>query len=233
MFQIILCCRNVASGQSAANEIRTQLPDAELEVMQLDLASFKSINNFADKLSQTVHKVDILINNAGVMMTPKTKSEDYIELQFATNHLGHFLLTKRVLPLMAKSHDARILNVSSVHHVRGQIFFEDINMDKEIKYDPVEAYCQSKMANVLFSAELARRLASYPKYANVKTYSLNPGTINTNLTRHVSGTQRFFFDLIGTLFNLDVYAGTQTTLYCALSPEVSTVSGLYYRFVCL
>ena len=141
------------------------------------------------------------------------------------------MLSLRLLPLLAQSKDGRILNVSSVHHVRGQIFFEDINFDTANSYDPVEAYCQSKIANVLFNLKLAEQLCTNALYQNVKTYALNPGTINTNLSRHVKGVRKWIFNLIGLLFNLDIFTGTQTTLYCALDPSLRSESGRYYRYV--
>lgn len=228
--QVIMCCRNEASGQQAREDILKHNPNASLQVMQLDLASLNSVNFFADKLLGQEKKVDILVNNAGVMMCPPRKSADNYELQFATNHLGHFLLTQRLLPLLANSSDGRILNVSSVHHVRGRIFFDDIHFERAGSYDPVEAYCQSKLANVLFNRELAKQLRSQVKYGDLKCYALNPGTINTNLTRHVTGGRKVIFNLIGAIFNLDIQTGTQTTLYCALEPTLTNESGLYYRY---
>lgn len=130
---------------------------------------------------------------------------------------------------MVHSEDARIINVSSIHHIRGQIYFDDINFEKPGKYDPVEAYCQSKLANVLFTRHLAKQLNLNEKYSNICTYSLNPGTINTELTRHVTGLRKIIFTIIGKIFNLDVYSGCQTILFCAIEPTLRKSSGKYFR----
>lgn len=130
---------------------------------------------------------------------------------------------------MIQSEDARIINVSSIHHIRGQIYFDDINLEQPGKYDPVEAYCQSKLANVLFTKHLAKELSLNDKYSHICTYSLNPGTINTELTRHVTGFRKTIFNLIGTIFNLDVYSGCQTTLFCTIEPTLKKSSGKYFR----
>lgn len=129
---------------------------------------------------------------------------------------------------ISKSSYARILNVTSVHHSRGQIKFDDINSERS--YEPTDAYCQSKLANVLFTRELAKRLRSRVKYAHIKVYALHPGTVKSNLLRHVSGIQLILFNVIALLFNIDVLLGTQTTLYCALEDKLNCESGLYYRF---
>lgn len=218
--KVVMCCRDLEKGRQAANNVRRRFRTADIDVRQLDLSCLSSIRQFGKTLADHYDRVDILINNAGVMMCPKrTTSSDGYELQFATNHLGHFLLTHYVLPLMINSDDGRIINVSSIHHIRGRIFFDDINFTKK-PYDPVEAYCQSKLANVLFTRQLAKQIST------VKVYSLNPGTINTNLTRYIRGFKRIIFNIIGFLFNLDVYWGVQTTLFCALEPSLK--SGKYY-----
>ncbi|UXI18190.1 tRNA pseudouridine 38/39 synthase [Sarcoptes scabiei] len=226
--KVFLCCRDLIKGKEAIEDIRKRLNSKnELHLMQLDLSSFRSINQFAIEMINLRIDVDILINNAGVMMCPRRMlSEDKHELQFATNHLGHFLLTHLILPLMTKSNDARILNVSSIHHIRGRINFGDLNFEKPNSYDPVDAYCQSKLANVLFTRKLAQILKENPKYHRIRTFALNPGTINTNLTRHIKGIRRTIYNILGTVFNLDTFSGTQTTLYCCLEPSLK--SGAYY-----
>lgn len=229
--KVVMCCRDVEKGRQAANNVRRRFRTADIDVHQLDLSSFTSIRRFGKTLGDHYDRIDILINNAGVMMCPeRTLSSDGYEIQFATNHLGHFLLTHYVLPLMIDSDDGRIINVSTIHHIRGRIFFDDINFTKKpSSYDPVEAYCQSKLANVLFTRQLAKELDDRSdKFPNVKVYSLNPGTINTNLTRHILGFKRIIFNIIGFLFNLDVYSGVQTTLFCALEPSLKYQSGHYY-----
>ncbi|KAH7640176.1 retinol dehydrogenase 12-like protein [Dermatophagoides farinae] len=178
--KVVMCCRDVEKGRQAANNVRRRFRTADIDVHQLDLSSFTSIRRFGKTLGDHYDRIDILINNAGVMMCPeRTLSSDGYEIQFATNHL--------------------------------------------------EAYCQSKLANVLFTRQLAKELDDRSdKFPNVKVYSLNPGTINTNLTRHILGFKRIIFNIIGFLFNLDVYSGVQTTLFCALEPSLKYQSGHYY-----
>jgi NAD(P)-dependent dehydrogenase (short-subunit alcohol dehydrogenase family) len=125
---------------------------------------------------------------------------------------------------MKNSSDARIINVSSMHHSRGQIHFNDINLDKN--YDPVEAYCQSKLSNILFTKELAKRLGND---SNIKVYALHPGTIKSDLFRHLTGLRSVIFNIIGFLFNIDIELGVQTTLYCALEESLRYETGYYYR----
>lgn len=146
--RVVMACRNLERGLKAAKQIQDLLPNAMLDVMELDLSSFESINRFAYRLKKQHSIVDILINNAGIMACPLKRSVHNHELQFATNHLGHFLLTKQLLPLLATSSNPRVVTLSTIHHKRGRIF-QDYDFRSQ-SYDPIEAYCQSKLANVLF-----------------------------------------------------------------------------------
>ncbi|XP_054162450.1 retinol dehydrogenase 12-like [Oppia nitens] len=222
--KVIMCSRDVTKGAIAARDIRAQNPKAVIEVMQLNLSSLSSIRRFAKELKERESKIDILVNNAGVMMCPKMTTDDGFELQLGTNHLGHFLLTLLLIDTMKTSSDARIITVSSMHGMRGQIHFDDINLDSN--YSPLDSYCQSKLANILFTRELAKRLSDWP---NIKAYVLHPGTITTDLFRHLSGITAIIYRTIGYLFNIDTELGVQTTLYCALDPDIRHESGHYYN----
>ncbi len=147
---------------------------------QLDLASLQSVRDFSSKMLETEPQIDILINNAGIMIPPYTKTEDGFEIQFGVNHLAHFLLTNLLLERMKESPAARIVNVSSLAHQYGKINFDDLQ--SEVSYSRVWAYSQSKLANVIFTRSLAARLRDSP---NVTTYSLHPGSVDTELQRHV------------------------------------------------
>ena len=127
---------------------------------------------------------------------------------------------------MKNSSDGRIITVSSMHAMRGQIYFSDINLDHN--YSALEAYCQSKVSNIHFSRQLAKRLSN--KWPNIKTYVLHPGTITSDLFRHLTGITSVLYKTIGFIFNIDCNLGIQTTLYCALDEELRYESGFYYRF---
>ena len=180
--KVIMLVRSLARGEAAAREIRGD--GREIIVEKMDLSSFNSIRECASKLNVILDKIDILLNNAGVMACPLSRTEDGLEMQIGTNHFGHFLLTNLLLPLLKKGGPGtRVVTVSSVGHTRGKIHWEDMNFDKNlVKYGRLRAYRQSKVANILFSNELARRVVDF----GIHTYSLHPGAINTDLLRHLS-----------------------------------------------
>ena len=174
-YHVIMACRNVTKGTKAVQVIRSEIPSASLEVMETDLASFDSIKTFAEAFKATHTACNILINNAGIFVTDHQTTSDGIELQFGVNHLGAFLLTHLMLPLIKASTPARIINVSSIGHYTGKIHFDDLML--EAKYNGLEAYRQSKLANVLFTYELARRLEG----SGVTSNCLHPGLIGTSI----------------------------------------------------
>ncbi|XP_045078289.1 retinol dehydrogenase 12-like isoform X2 [Coregonus clupeaformis] len=154
--RVIMACRDLTRGEAAAAEIRSSTGNTNVVVQQLDLASLGSVRQFAREFIATETRLDILINNAGIMLCPKSLTVDGFESQFAVNHLGHFLLTNLLLDMLKASTPSRVINVSSIAHQGGKIHFEDLNFDKK-GYNSVIAYKQSKLANLLFSRELARR----------------------------------------------------------------------------
>ena len=127
----------------------------------MDLASLDSVRNFAKRINEKEDRIDLLINNAGIMACPKWKTKDGFEMQFGVNHLGHFLLTNLLLDKIKNTKSSRIVNVSSRAYMRGKMHWDDLNLDKEKSYEPRVAYNQSKLANVLFTRELAKRLKSH------------------------------------------------------------------------
>lgn len=179
--RIIMLVRDTEKGEKAAEEI-TKETKGVVEVVKLDLASLKSIRECCDHLKEKETKIDILINNAGVMMCPDWKTEDGFDMQFGTNHLGHFLLTELLLPLVKASAEGgfrpRIVIVSSTAHAWASgIQWDDINWEKN--YNSRKAYGMSKMANVMHAAELARRLEG----TGITTYSLHPGKNSLSFQR--------------------------------------------------
>ncbi|XP_063418992.1 retinol dehydrogenase 13-like [Mytilus galloprovincialis] len=222
--RVILACRDLDKAKTAADDIKNRTGNANIIIKRLDLASLKSIKLFAGDINANENRLDILINNAGIMRCPYWKTENGFEMQFGVNHLGHFLLTNLLLDLIKKSAPSRILTVSSLAHERGTINFDDIYSEKS--YDPGTSYSQSKLANVLFSRELSKRLEG----TGVTTYSLHPGLIDTELKRHwekESIILRIFFS-IGQYIVKTPEEGAQTTIYCAVDEKLTSESGKYY-----
>ncbi|XP_020246978.1 short-chain dehydrogenase TIC 32, chloroplastic-like isoform X2 [Asparagus officinalis] len=188
--KVIIPSRTLESGTKVKESLLEQNPSAKLQVLEMDLSSLHSVDSFARSFSSSNKHLNILINNAGIMACPFQLSKDGIELQFATNHLGHFLLTKLLLEKMKATAKAtgiqgRIVNVSSVAHKRsdGSCFDLDKINDKS-RYKPFGAYSHSKLANILHANELSRRLKE--EGANVTANSLHPGVIMTNIVRYLN-----------------------------------------------
>ncbi|XP_066557989.1 retinol dehydrogenase 13 [Amia ocellicauda] len=224
--RVIMACRDMAKADQTAQEIRQETGNGNVLVKKLDLASLQSVRQLAKDIQDNEERLDILINNAGIMMCPKWKTEDGFEMQFGVNHLGHFLLTNCLLDLLKKSSPSRIISVSSLAHDKGQIYFDDINLEKD--YDPRKSYGQSKLANVLFTRELAARL----KGTGVTANSLHPGVIRTELGRHVFPTLPWWkrviaLPMIILLFKTP-WEGAQTTIHCAVDESLENVSGVYF-----
>lgn len=223
--RVILACRDMDRANRAAEDIRKQSGNDNVIVKKLDLASLQSVRQLAKDVLATEERLDILINNAGIMSCPKWQTEDGFEMQFGVNHLGHFLLTNCLLDLLKKSSPSRIVNVSSLAHERGQIYFDDINQEKD--YRPWKSYGQSKLANVLFTRELAKKLQG----TGVTTYSLHPGVIRTELGRHFWPTIPLWKRVVYTPLMFLIKSpteGAQTTIYCAVEESLQNESGLYY-----
>ncbi|XP_048209346.1 retinol dehydrogenase 14 [Perognathus longimembris pacificus] len=233
--RVIMGCRDRARAEEAAGQLRRELaqaaepaPDAggagELVVKELDLASLRSVRAFCHELLQEEPRLDVLINNAGIFQCPYMKTEDGFEMQFGVNHLGHFLLTHLLLGLLKSSAPSRIVVVSSKLYKYGDINFEDLNSEQS--YNKSFCYSRSKLANILFTRELARRLEG----TNVTVNVLHPGIVRTNLGRHIHIPllARPLFNLVSWAFFKSPLEGAQTSIYLASSPEVEGVSGRYF-----
>jgi len=224
--KVIMLCRDLSRAEPAASDIRKETK-GEVKVEKMDLNSLSSIKSCVERLTKEGTKIDILINNAGIMMCPLYRTEDGFEMQIGTNHFGHFYLTNLLLPLIKKAGSgARIVTVSSLGHRRGDIYWDDINFNKT-EYDPVKAYGQSKLANILFTQELAKRL----KGTGITTYCLHPGVIGTELNRHIKDSMGSFMAAAMYLlypFSKTPESGAQTSIFCAVDESVANQSGLYY-----
>ena len=174
---VVLACRNLTKGREALAEIGRVASAAEPALEELDLASLASVRSFAERCTATHDRLDLLINNAGVMAPPRQRTADGFELQFGTNHLGHFALTGLLLPAMQGRDDARVVTLSSNAHKFGRIAFDNLNGDR--RYFRWSAYGQSKLANLLFALELNRRLRA--SGSTVKSLAAHPGYSATNL----------------------------------------------------
>lgn len=221
-----MACRNLARADAAAEEIRRSIGNGNVVIRHLNLASLHSVREFAQEFLTTEERLDILINNAGVMMCPKWITEDGYEMQLAVNHLGHFLLTNLLLKMLKNSAPSRVVNVSSIAHAGGTIDFDDLFFD-ERPYSSLVSYRQSKLANVLFSKELARRM----KGTGVSSYSLHPGIIYTEIGRHWESWYpmvKAVLCLPSTLLMKTPWQGAQTTIYCAVTEGLENKSGCYF-----
>ena len=177
---VIMAVRTTEKGEKAADKIRAKFDDADLNVLKLDLADLESVKKFANEFKKEYSQLDLLINNAGVMIPPYTKTKDGFELQFGTNHLGHFALTAQLLDVLKQTENARVVNVASLAHTRGDLDFDDLNWEDR-SYSKWSAYGDSKLANLYFTYELQRKFEAN----NYDTISVvaHPGGTNTDLAR--------------------------------------------------
>jgi len=232
--KVIMACRNLEEAEKAALEIKAsnkKHDSGNLVVVPLDLSSLSSIQKFAEIIIKDEERVDILINNAGIWphTTKRRETEDGFEQTIGVNHFGPFLLTNLLVDKLASSPElpTRIINVASRAHQRGEINLDDIN--SENKYNGMLAYNQSKLANILFTSELANKLKESGQ--NVSVYSLHPGVIYTNLFREFDQQYGIFTKALGVLlwpFLKSSKEGAQTTIYCATEESIATESGRYY-----
>ena len=179
--KVIMACRNLLKAETAKSQILEQVPAATIECMEIDLSILESVRQFSRAFQSKFDRLDLLINNAGVMTPPYTQTTDGFELQFGANYLGHFLLTGLLLPLLSKTVNSRVVTLSSLVHRNGKIDFEDLQFEK--KYNPSEAYAQSKLACLLFSRELQRRITA-GGHSNPISVAAHPGIAITELSRH-------------------------------------------------
>jgi NAD(P)-dependent dehydrogenase (short-subunit alcohol dehydrogenase family) len=215
---VILAVRDEGRGRRAVAEITAEQPGASLEVRHLDLADLASVRAFADRLHADHPRLDVLVNNAGVMAPPRSLSAQGHELQFACNHLGHFALTGLLLDLLTVGRDPRVVTVTSINHRRGRIHFDDLAGER--RYSPMSFYNQSKFANAVFGWELHRRLSEVG--SSVRSVLAHPGYTATNLQLSAPiGLWRVLFGRIGNpLFAQSPARGALPQLYAATDPNV-------------
>lgn len=228
---LVISARNPAQMEEATAAIRAQVPEAKLDTLTCDLASLESIAAAGAKANERFGKIDILINNAGVMACPKMQTADGFEMQFGTNHLGHFALTKHLMPLIEAGADKRIVNLSSRGHHICPADLEDPNFEAS-EYTPWESYGRSKTANILFTKGLEDRFAD----RGIHAYAVHPGGIQTNLGRHLTEEDtKFLMERMKqqaeetgkqTMFKT-IPQGAATQSWAATAPELEGAGGVY------
>ncbi len=224
---VILACRNQKKGETACADVKQTTGNNQVHLFQVDLGHMQSIRSFAADFKQRFSRLDVLVNNAGVFKPVREVTPDGFETTFATNHLGYFLLTHDVLDVLGNTPGARIINVSSDAHRAAQIDFEDLHLEKG--YSGYKSYARSKLANILFSTELSKRLqAQYPASAGPTVNSLHPGVVATNIAGDMSHFFGFFFKIFSPFF-LSPARGAKTSIYLATSSEVEGVTGKYFE----
>ena len=232
--RVIIACRDETKGVRAERSIREETKSDEVFYQHLDLASLRSVREFSRQVNESSHGLDILMNNAGVMGCPLAYSEDGFEMHFATNHFGHFLLTNLLLDKLKAASEGRIINVSSLG-AKATLWFDFENITPKVpsKFIPLVTYTQSKLANILFTIHLAELL----KGTKVTCNCLHPGSVNTELGRHiVTRIQKMWFGgILGIIFEKmccylikDSKLGAQTQIHCAVSEELTGVTGKYF-----
>lgn len=221
--RIIMACRDVDRAKAAYDEIIEASKSDKVEILALDLASMRSIRTFAVEFQSKYPQLDILINNAGLFPLTKEMTEDGFEQQFGVNHLGHFLLTDLLLPQLEKAGNARVINVASMIHNVGKIDFDSFRGEKS--YNAMNAYGQSKLANVLYTRELAKRYAD----KGITAYSLHPGGVATNIAGR-SFFRRTLYRLLGGF--LSAARGAKTSVYLATEADIEKHTGSYFNEFC-
>jgi NAD(P)-dependent dehydrogenase (short-subunit alcohol dehydrogenase family) len=228
---VVLACRRVSEADARIDELRQLHRGIKLESAALDLGDLASVRAFVAKFQATHDRLDGLINNAGLMNTPKGTTKDGFETQFGVNHLGHFLLTELLLPTLKASAPSRVVCLSSCYHDKamgreGQIDFDDLQFERR-PYDGWTAYAQSKLANLLYAKELGERLRG----TGVTAVSVHPGWVRTNL---IQNSMPLFVQnvllrpFMGWIGMIEPWEGAQTTLHATLADDVPEHTGAYY-----
>ncbi len=220
--KVVLVGRSQAKAEATAERIRRETNNPAVEYLLADLSSQAEVRRLADEVKARYPRIDVLINNAGAMINPRRESVDGIEMTWALNHLGYFLLTELLLDTLKASAPSRIVSVASdAHRMVSGINFDDVEGKKS--YTAFRIYGQSKLANILFTRELARRLEGSGVTANC----LHPGFVATNFTTGEGLTFRIF-QMMAKVFAISPEDGAKTTVYLASSPEVEGISGRYF-----
>ncbi|XP_042144208.1 retinol dehydrogenase 12 [Ixodes scapularis] len=220
--RVILACRNQDKARDAAEDI-FKTTGRHVVCMQLDLCSFDSVRNFANKVIASEERLDVLINNAGMMSPPnREETKDGFEVTFQANHLGHFLLTHLLLDLLKRSQPSRIVVVGSVGQTLGRLDINDLSFGEY--WFPLLNYCTTKQCNMLFTVELSRRLQG----TGVTVNCCHPGYVRSDIANRSEDMQTWLFNRLLDAYGKNVKQGSETTVYLAVSEDVETISGKYF-----
>lgn len=217
--RILMVCRHRGRGERAIEQIRRRVPNAELELLLADLSGIREVRRLIGEVERRVDRLDVLVSNAGVYSARRRETEEGLERTFAVNHLAPFVLVRGLLGLLRRSAPARVVVVASAAHFRGTIAFEDL-LAEDRRYSGWRAYSQSKLANVLFAAELARRVSA----AEVTANSLHPGVVATKLL-----LRGLVPKWLARPWTITPEEGAKAPLHLATSAEVAGVSGEYFE----
>lgn len=218
---VVLACRNESKGKMALEEIRRKSGSSSLELMILDLADLRSVRRMAAEFQETHSRLDVLLNNAGLILTKREVTVDGFEMTFQVNYLSHFLLTHLLLDSLKRSAPSRVINVSSSAHTSAHVHFDDLQCEK--RYSAFRAYGQSKLAQVLFTYELARRLAG----TEVDVNCLHPGAVASNWGRGSGSWLSAGLRLVS-VFMKSPQKGAETSIFLATAPGLEGVTGKYF-----
>ncbi|TRY95107.1 hypothetical protein DNTS_003835 [Danionella cerebrum] len=226
--RVILACRSESRGSEALEEITEATGNQNVHLRLLDTSSLASVREFAARILEEEKGVHILVNNAGASGLPRKITDDGLEITFATNHIGPFLLTHLLLDLLKKSAPARIVNISSMNHWKGEVDFAHFR-GENLNHLMDAAYNHTKLHNIIWTNELAQRLQGTGVTAN----SLHPGIVMTEVMRNYNFIIRFLFNLVGFFFFKTAEEGASIPIYCAISEEAEGISGKYFDSDCL
>ncbi len=221
--RVVMACRSIERGKEAKEKIESELEDADLEVKKLDLASLESVNKFAEEFKANNDELDILCNNAGVMAIPREETEDGFEKQFGVNHLGHFSLTAKLMSALKEADNPRVVNQSSGIHTRGELNFDDLMHEES--YEPMQVYGDSKLANILFTYELDRKIKE--NGLEMKSIAVHPGYAATNLQtrgpeKEGSTVKKYFMKAMNKVVAQSAEKGALPMIYAATSEKAKS-----------
>lgn len=220
--RVVMVSRDAAKGEAARADILREQAGARLDVVAGDLGSLASTRALAQALLEACPRIDVLVNNAGVWLTQRETTPDGFEKTFGVNHLAPFLLTHLLRERLAEAGAARVVNLSSALYMRGKIDFDDLQSERG-KFAGMQVYSNSKLANVYFTQELAKRLEG----TGVTTYAVHPGVVRTELAREMKGPVKLGWKFVG-MFLKSPAQGAATSIHCATAPGIEGSSGQYF-----
>ncbi len=220
--KVVLTARNHPQAAQIRSKIISETGNPNIHLIAADLSSLQEVVKLSEEFRARFDRLDVLINNAGIFLTEYQETTEGFETQWMVNYLAHYLLTRRLLDLLKVSDYARVINVSSNAHLKGQINFEDLSGKKN--YNGLQAYAQSKLANLLFTKELAARQMG----VGVSSYALHPGVVNTGIGNKNNNSWMSWIWRLGKPFMISPAKGAATIVYLASTPNLAGLSGLYF-----